>query len=215
MNHLFILAGPSMIGKTTLLSKIIEAGLCEGLNKYSSRKKREKGFDDIIHVDDIYDSKYGCDIIYEMYDNLYGVNTNEIKAKLQNKNQIVIISEVNAINKIIEIFDENATVILLFLSGNMPIGEYLRIYLTRREVPLIIKEDIFLLMIDNEESRFKIKDCLPDREYHQFIQRYENQTDFEKIFHKKKNRFILLDGQSIDTVYNKFNNIYKEKTKGD
>jgi guanylate kinase len=49
-NKLFVLCGPSAVGKSTIISRIVEEGLCQIAPKYSNRKNRPNVFDDIIPV---------------------------------------------------------------------------------------------------------------------------------------------------------------------
>lgn len=106
MQHvLFILMGASGAGKTTLLQHIVfEKEFCQITKKYSTREVRsdartELGIvvkDDVTHLDlDNLEKK--CDIFYEMNNNKYGVNTEEIIEDLNSRDRMLIFSDIRAI----------------------------------------------------------------------------------------------------------------------
>jgi guanylate kinase len=100
---LYVLSGASGSGKSSLLKMIVEKGLCKQAPKYANRANRVNEFDDITHIE-IDDLIKKCDLRYQIYNKSiwYGINTNEIKEKLQYDDLVVIISDITTIKKLKE-----------------------------------------------------------------------------------------------------------------
>ena len=193
MYKLYIISGASGIGKTTLLFKLAKMRVCDIAPKYSNRPQRA-GLDDVIHVDDIYDPKYSCDIIYELYYYRYGINTQEIKNKLFQNNQILIISNIEALIKIKQIFKEIVVITNMFLPENH-FRNLIKTYISRenlklsrndREELISVAGKISRLTKEHDEQEFLslnnqfckiMKNHITDHNrYLKFIMRYESWT---------------------------------------
>ncbi|MGE5342903.1 MAG: hypothetical protein ACM3SY_15625 [Candidatus Omnitrophota bacterium] len=198
MNKLFVLSGASGIGKSTILFQLVKEKLCSPAHKYSERLVR-KGEDDIIHVSNIYDSKIACDIIYEKYNIKYGINTAEIKRKLQTDNQIIIVSDIVALKKLKEVFKGTSTVVYIFLSS-ICVEKLVVVYINRGALVISDenREDLILFaskITESIKSRDKINFHRLDKEFYskvkeyfsnddflQFIKRYESWTKSREIY---------------------------------
>lgn len=104
---LYIIMGASGSGKTTLMQHVVnDCHLCDAATKYSSRKKRPDEIDtkgnimrdDIIQLMQI-DLERKCDVLYEINNNKYGVNTFEIIQQLNKtkKGVVLILSDIRVI----------------------------------------------------------------------------------------------------------------------
>lgn len=105
---LYIIMGASGSGKTTLLQHIVyDKGLCNATIKYSTRKTRPDVMDsfgkllikdDVTHLS-LKRLENKCDILYEINNNKYGVDTKEIVAGLDSnpKGLVLILSDIRAI----------------------------------------------------------------------------------------------------------------------
>lgn len=205
MNKLFVLSGASGIGKSTLLFQLVKEKLCYCAPKYSERLAR-RGEDDIIHVPNIYDNKIACDVIYEIYNIKYGINTTEIKRKLQTGNQIIIVSDIEALRKIRTAFGGSVAIVYIFLS-TICVENLVEAYISRGELIISEKEKRDLILFASKISKsIKSRD---DKEFHkldeefhsivreffseddflQFIKRYESWTKAQEIYDSNKGLF--------------------------
>lgn len=132
MTKLFILCGASGAGKSTLLNTLINNGICEAVKKYSERQKFN-AIDDVTSIDDIEKKELGCDIIYSMYGNRYGLNSKKILQDLKSKNQILITNDNDTIEKFKKILYERTVVIYVLSDINKE--KLLNIYLKRFGYP--------------------------------------------------------------------------------
>ena len=185
MYKLFVLSGASGVGKSTMLFKLVDTGLCEVAPKYSEREER-KGKDDIIHVDNIYDNNISCDITYKMYNTMYGINTREIKDKSKEHHQIIIISDIESLKKIQVVFDNNVITVYILLS-DICIESLIEACIYREELIIPEKEKKDLILLAKKISEiFKSWD---DKEFHKFdeefhikVEKYfSNDDDFKKF----------------------------------
>lgn len=141
MNKLFILSGASCVGKSTLLQRLVMDGHCSLASKYSTRDKRSGLYDDILHTDEL---ENFCDITYKMYNMEYGINSNEIKNKLNENNQGIIVSDIKTIKKLINIFQNNLQIVCIILL-NRRIEDFVNTMFVRDNIICKnkIKENIF------------------------------------------------------------------------
>lgn len=225
-NKLFILSGSSASGKSTLLSKIVENGLCERATKYSTREKRmNELYDDIIHMNEL-EIKQSCDIIYTMYNNLYGINTSEIEQRLLFNNQIVIVSDIDSLRKIKFIFNEKVSIIFISLI-DINIENLLKAYGERKDLKMLGGE-LSLLAIKisaaikiNNNSKFReldemfkrsIKKYLSDVEFIEFVERYNSMIHFNEFYMKNKDLFnYSIFGRSVEDLSENCCNIIKNQ----
>ncbi|GHT25572.1 hypothetical protein AGMMS4957_20620 [Bacteroidia bacterium] len=225
-NKLFVLSGASGSGKTSLLKKIvIEKGLCKQAPKYSNRAERKNElFDDITHVDKLDEKK--CDIRYERYTIEYGINSNEIKAKLSNKSQIVIISDIKAISEINNKFGKDASIVFVYLQ-NLCIDNLLKerhkLKLSDKKIKVLANHILDCRKAKNikwldsiaENIQQKIKDSFPNNiKYQEFIKRCESWISIEIDYEDNKDLFDdTIRGETIDELYDKFYEIFQKHTK--
>ena len=224
-NKLFVLSGPSAIGKATILSKIAEEKLCNIAPKYSSRKKREAVFDDIIPVSKEYIEEFCEEINYEMYGNLYGFNINEIKKDLNECNLIAICSDIDSIKKMKEIFDEKFSAIFIYIQ-DIFVENLVKAFLERKE--LYVDNELLLLanqlskslktknkyrIIKNEQIfENKIKELLSNTDYKEFVARYKSLIDADEYYHKNKDLFNhTVSEDTIDELIERCRKIIKKQ----
>ena len=136
MYKFFVLSGASGAGKTTSLNALVESGLCEKVPKYSEREERGSS-DDIVHVDNI-DTNISCDVIYTMYNNKYGINTNQIKDRLKLKHQITVISDIMSLIELKKIFKDD--VIIIYILTDRNIENFVVDYIEKNRI-IISQED--------------------------------------------------------------------------
>lgn len=140
---LYIIVGASGSGKTTLLQHIVYTKkLCSTANKYSSRELRPSDRDvnnaeisDDITPLPILELEKKCDILYEINDNKYGVNSIEIIDSLDNNMNglMLVMSDIRAI-KILKKKVEYAghLVKVIFLLSRMDsVTEFVRTWQSR------------------------------------------------------------------------------------
>jgi len=208
---IFVLSGASGSGKSLLLSKIVEKGLCKQAPKYSSREERENGFDDIIHknVDEL---KSKCDIVYERYNIFYGINTNEIKKRLKSDNQIVIISDIDTIKDLKKHFDNEALIVFIYLKelriDNL-LKERYKLNIDEEESKTLAKnilEDKKYFISVDENIKKKIQSSFPNKKkYEEFIKRYDSWLELDLDYENNKELFTsMIKGETIEELYDKF-----------
>lgn len=139
------MCGVSGVGKSTILNTLVSRKLCEPVIKYSNRKSFSE-IDDITTVTNIFDKELGCDIVYSMYGNLYGFNSNMIMQALQERNQILITNNIRAIDMLKKIFPQQ--VVSIYILSNISKINLLEVYLKRLGFP------------DLEPQRGEIQKCL-------------------------------------------------------
>lgn len=132
MNKLFVLAGASGAGKSTLLDRLAKDGICRVVTKYAQRKKFNT-VDDVTPIDDMNDFRLQCDIIYEMYGNKYGFNTEEIGLQLKVGNVALITNDKPTISKLKEIFPN--LVIVIYIISDINKRLLRQIYIKRHGFP--------------------------------------------------------------------------------
>ncbi|MDR2717140.1 MAG: hypothetical protein LBB89_03620 [Treponema sp.] len=214
---LFVLSGPSGIGKSTLLSKIVENGLCAKASKYSSRKKRETTFDDITSVDKDYIEK-NCDIKYDMYGNSYGFIIEEMGKRLNNENLVVICRHVKSIKKMKKYFDDKISIIFIYLQ-DIFVENLLKAYVEREG--LKYDDQLLLPLAKNISQALKTKNKLEFSklnkefikkmknllgiQFKYFYERYETMIYSDKYYVRNKNLFDhTILGENIDGLFDEF-----------
>ena len=103
-NVLYCIFGASGSGKTTLLQNLVYVeGICGSVQKYSTREERAPTVlngkmipDDAIHVSQE-ELEQKCDIIYESNGYQYGFSTEIILRALNEKDIIIVLSDIRAI----------------------------------------------------------------------------------------------------------------------
>lgn len=170
MNKLFILAGASGVGKSTLLNWLVKEGYCNAAVKYSERQ-RFNTVDDISTVEDINDPQLQCDIIYTMYGNRYGFSSQKLQRQLKEGNLILITNDRLAIKKLKMIFLQQVVVIYIVSDINKRLLR--QIYIKRHGLPSIENEKASLLekiknaekmiLQDDWESFFQCVEMINDK----------------------------------------------------
>lgn len=145
---LYVIMGASGSGKTTLLQNIVaEKKLCLAAKKYSTRERRPDTYDtngnlicdDITHLS-LAELESKCDILYEINNNKYGVDSSEIiRALTRGRNDLVLIlSDIRAI-KILKQKVERAKhflKVMYLLSRLDSVSEFTKTWQTRVEKDL-------------------------------------------------------------------------------
>ena len=137
MYKFFILSGASSAGKTTSLNSLVESGLCEKALKYSEREKRGNS-DDIVHIDNIYDTNISCDMIYTMYNNKYGINTKQIKERLKKRHQIAVISDIKSLIELKKKIKNN--VVIIYILSDINIENFIADYIEKNKIIISDKD---------------------------------------------------------------------------
>jgi hypothetical protein len=223
MNKLFVLSGASGSGKSSLLLKIVEEGLCELAPKYSNRKKRDAE-DDIIYIDDL--KNHSCDVVYERYNNIYGINTSEIEERLRKKNQIVVISDIDSIKKIRNRFANGISVIFVYLQDfcidNLLKGRY-KLNLDDEEITALGSHILESCKTKNSQGfisldkgiRHKIRNSFSnDSIFQEFVKRYESWIKIDKDYEENKELFTaFIQGKTVDELFKRFCEIISKDEK--
>ena len=212
---LFVLSGPSATGKSTILSKIANEGLCQIVSKYSNREKRKIEFDDITSVPKNYIYKFCDEINYEMYGNLYGFNIDKIKKGLNKSNLITICSDFESVKKMKDSFNQNFSAIFIYLQ-DISIENLLKAYIDRENLEIKDKELFILanklsksLKTENKleyiklEKTFqsKIKEYLSNDNFDNFNKRYKYLTFQKEGYIINKSLFNhTVSGETLDEL---------------
>jgi guanylate kinase len=220
---LFVLAGPSGIGKSTLLSKIVEEGLCGKASKYSNRKKRENIFDDITFMEKNYIEK-NCDIKYDMYGNKYGFIKEEIEKKLNNENLVVICRHIKAIKMMKKYFEDKISIIFIYLQ-DVFVENLLKAYIEREGLKY---DDQLLSLAKNISHALKTKNKVDfnklDKEFIKkmkgslgikfkcFYERYKTMIYSEKYYVRNRNLFNhTIFGNNVNALFDEFYKIIEKQ----
>lgn len=134
MAKIFVIVGGSASGKDEIIRAVYELGSLHAqiIPKFTSRNrhsddgkeikcnylfekdnKSDNGYKVLSQEDD---REYNCDIVYKKNNNWYGINTHKIWEGLRNhKFQVIVVSELEAINSIRKIF--GSLVKLIYIHG--------------------------------------------------------------------------------------------------
>ena len=146
-NTLYIFAGASGCGKTTLLQRVVYVKkLCGPANKYTTRRKRATEYIDGIAVPDdakhikLYRMEKTCDIMYETNNYKYGFISNEIIAALEEKDIAIILSDIRALTVLKgKVRDAGFEVRAIYISSKMDsTSAFAKVWQSRLETPLDI-----------------------------------------------------------------------------
>ena len=131
MANIFVIVGGNNSGKDEIIRAVQDLGglHAQMIPKLTSRMRQEDDGKEIrcnyifekynekykvISQED--DKKYYCDIVYFKNNNYYGIDTHQIWNGLRRqKFQVIVVSEVEAINKLIEKF--GSLVVLIYVHG--------------------------------------------------------------------------------------------------
>lgn len=141
MANIFVIVGSGNSGKDEIIRAVNDLGSLHAqiVPKFTSRpsqkddgmeircnfnfKKIENGKYMVCSNDKPESEEYICDLVYEKNDNKYGINTCQIWEGLRKqKFQVIVVSEVEAINKLIEKF--GSLVILIYVHGMLGKNEF-------------------------------------------------------------------------------------------
>jgi ribose 1,5-bisphosphokinase PhnN len=155
VQRLFVIVGTPGSGKDELIRAINDLGAQHAriVRKHTSRKKRPDDDDEIICPKDPDFDLEGCDIRYENYGARYGIKTPQIWGGLRDGIfQVVVVSNVDAINKLREIFGE--LVVLVYVHSEIDCNKYQE-YQERQRIEAASKSDPEYLDTEYVEQRVK------------------------------------------------------------
>lgn len=124
---IFIVVGTPGSGKDILIQAVNDLGVLHAIivPKHTSRRRQQDDGNEMICCDDINYDMHNCDITYENYNDKYGLKSEEIWIGVKNEIiQVLVISNVNAINQIKRKF--GSLVKVLFVHSEINEEEYLR-----------------------------------------------------------------------------------------
>lgn len=132
MANIFVIVGGNNSGKDEIIRAVQDLGglHAQMIPKFTSRARQEddgkeircnyifKEYDTgkykVVSQED--DKEFNCDIVYFKNNNYYGIDTHQIWNGLRKqKFQVIVVSEVEAINKLIEKF--GSLVVLIYVHG--------------------------------------------------------------------------------------------------
>lgn len=161
-NVLYIFAGASGCGKTTLIQRIIYfEKLCGSVNKYTTRETRptEKIGETVVQDDtrqmSLGEMEKRCDVMYEANDYKYGFISEEVNKALEKQDIAIILSDIRAITILKEkINDAGFGVRVIYISSKMDsTKEFIKTWQKRFEDSL--KDDILNKnKSENEQKKF-------------------------------------------------------------
>lgn len=120
-----IVVGTPGSGKDILIQAVRDLGSfhAEIVPKHTSRKRESDDGNEMICVNDKKYDMANCDITYDNYDTKYGLKSSTLWRGLKNeKIQVIVISNIKAINDLIKIFQDN--VIVVFVHSDIDKSEY-------------------------------------------------------------------------------------------
>jgi ribose 1,5-bisphosphokinase PhnN len=136
VQRLFVLVGTPGSGKDLLIRAVKELGAqhAQIVPKHTSRKRRPDDGQEVICPEDPAYNLEQCDIRYENYGAQYGIMTPQIWEGLRDGIfQVVVVSNVEAINNLREIFGE--LVVLVYIHSEVDSDNYQRIEAARKSDP--------------------------------------------------------------------------------
>lgn len=136
VQRLFVIVGTPGSGKDLLIRAVNDLATQHAriVPKHTSRQRRQDDDDEIICPKDTGYDLEDCDIVYENYGDKYGIKTSQIWEGLGNGIfQVVVVSNVEAINKLRDIFGE--LVLLVYVHSEVDADDYRRIEAERKSDP--------------------------------------------------------------------------------
>lgn len=119
--RVFLIVGVPGSGKDVLIQAVNDMGVLHAkiVPKHTSRNRQSDDGTEMICCDDeLYDID-GCDIIYENYKSKYGIKSLDIWENINREvAQVIVVSNINAINKLLEMFGEAVKIIFIHSSLN-------------------------------------------------------------------------------------------------
>lgn len=132
MANIFVIVGGNNSGKDEIIRAVQDLGglHAQMIPKFTSRGRQEDDGKEIRcnykfkeYAEGKYkvqsqqdDKEFNCDIVYFKNNNFYGIDTHQIwKGLRKQKFQVIVVSEVEAINKLIEKF--GSIVVLIYVHG--------------------------------------------------------------------------------------------------
>lgn len=126
-SKIFIVIGTPGSGKDLLIQAVNDLGSLHAtiVPKHTTRKRQADDGGEMICSDDLNYGLDSCDIIYENYNDKYGLKTVDIWEGIKNEIiQVIVISNIEAINTIKKIFGTNVKI--LFVHSEMNEQEYFK-----------------------------------------------------------------------------------------
>ncbi len=157
IQRLFVLVGTPGSGKDLLIRAVKDLGAqhAQIVPKHTSRKRRPDDGTEVICPEDPGYNLEQCDIRYENYGTQYGIMTSQIWEGLREGIfQVVVVSNVEAINKLREIFGE--LVVLVYIHSEVDSGEYQRIEAARKNDPEYLDTEYVERRVKNYRLAFDV-----------------------------------------------------------
>jgi ribose 1,5-bisphosphokinase PhnN len=136
VQRLFVIVGTPGSGKDLLIRAVDDLAVQHAriVPKHTNRKRRPDDGDEIICPEDPDCDLEGCDIKYANYGDKYGIKTSKIWEGLgKGIFQVIVVSNVEAINKLRDIFGE--LVLLIYVHSEVDADDYRRIEAERKSDP--------------------------------------------------------------------------------
>jgi len=127
-SKLFVVVGSPGSGKDLVIQAVNDMGKLHAqiIPKHTTRKRQFDDGNEMICIDDKDHDISGCDIVYNNYATNYGLKTSLIWDGFSKEQiQVVVISNIEAINKLCKIFKEN--IVLIFIHSETTKEDYLQI----------------------------------------------------------------------------------------
>ncbi len=125
--RLVVVVGTPGSGKDLLIQGVNDLGTqhAQIVPKHTSRKRNPNDSNEMICSDDPNCDLENCDLVYENFGDSYGIKCNLVWEGLQGGSfQVVVISNVEAINRLREIFGQ--LLMLIYVHSELSADEYLQ-----------------------------------------------------------------------------------------
>jgi ribose 1,5-bisphosphokinase PhnN len=124
---LIVVVGTPGSGKDLLIRAVNDLGSQHGqvVPKHTSRRRRSDDGAEMICVDDPEHDLKGCDLVYENFGDMYGIECSRIWRGLKKGIfQVAVVSNIEAINKLKDRF--GSLMILVYVHSEMGADDYLK-----------------------------------------------------------------------------------------
>jgi guanylate kinase len=122
---IFVICGTPGSGKDILIKAINDLGKHHAIivPKHTTRKRRTDDGNEMICSDDKNYDMSACEIVYDNYEDKYGINVSQIwAAMLEKSSQVLVVSNIEAINSLKKIFSTN--LIFVYVHSEMSADDF-------------------------------------------------------------------------------------------